>query len=304
MQVNGYSITVSGRFLRTAKLRHEWFEYLRDPGATIEQLRQADPRAADLFTFVPETLSQHRRYEFPSIPDSAAILAISTYEQWWENLHFKTRNKIRKAYKAGVELHETPLDAPFVAGVKAIYDESPVRQGKRFRHYGKSIDEIRDDLGSFPSCSLFVGAYLDTELIGFMKLFEGDNILRTIHIISKINEREKAVQDALIAKAVEICAGRKIAHLHYGIWSLGGLGDFKQKHGFRRVDIPRYFIPITLKGKAVLKLGLNRPVRDVLPESWADRLITLRNRFAAVRESRKRTASVRPPKPAAVIHQP
>ena len=106
--------------------------------------------------------------------------------------------------------------------------------------------------------------------------------MRTIHIIAKISHRDKCVMDALIAKAVELCDQKKVEHLHYGSWSDGGVGDFRAKHGFKRVEVPRYFVPLTMRGELMLKLNLHRPIRNRLPQSWVGPLLDLRTKWNSV----------------------
>jgi hypothetical protein len=277
MFIGETEISVSGRVLRIARLRHEWFEFLDQPQDIIEKLQCQS--IADLFTFVMDVDRPHLEFPFHKEKDSIAVLPITTHEKWWSGLDFKVRNKIRKAQKAGVELRIVPLDDEFANGVETIYNESPVRQGRAFWHYGKNVAEIKHDLSSFPDCTFFVGAYYKGDLIGFMKLFEGNNVLRTVHIIAKLSQRDKPVQDALIAKAIEICEHKKISYLHYGDWSRGGLGAFKIKHGFQCFDLPRYFVPLTFRGKCLLKLELHRQPQDYLPEKWLRVLIRFRAKW-------------------------
>jgi len=275
-------LAVAGRFFRTARLSHEGFEFLEDPLAMVKRLQWERP-VADLFTFLDETSNGSAGYPFHKEAKSVSILMITTFEQWWKGLDFKVRNKIRKTQRSGVELRPAELSDDFVRGVESIYNESPVRQGRKFWHYGKGFAQIKKDLSSFPDCTFFIGAYQRNELIGFMKLFQGDNILRTVHIIAKISHRDKPVQDALIAKAVAVCEEKKISALHYGNWSRGGLGAFKVKHGFERVDLPRYFVPLTARGKLMLQLNLHHAIQDYVPERWMANLIALRKRWNLLR---------------------
>lgn len=282
MIVGGTEIAIGGRLVKTARLRHEWFEYLYDPKETIDQLQHCRP-VADVFTFVQDINKTYSGLSFAKEMDSLAILPVVSYEKWWNALHFKVRNKIRKARKSGVELRQVALDDQLATDVELIYNESPIRQGKKFWHYGKNADVIKQDLSSFPDRTFFTGAYCEGELIGFMKLYEGENILRTVHIIAKLSHRDKPIQDALIAKAVEICAQKQLAFLHYGSWSLGGLGTFKIKHGFARVDAPRYFVPLTAWGRLSLRLGLHHPIHDVLPQKCVEGLLDARRKWNSIR---------------------
>jgi hypothetical protein len=284
MSINRTEIKVTGSVLKIARLRHEWFEFLDNPAAFVETLQLEKP-VADVFTFLQEAHYARPSLGYHREAASASVLTFKTYKDWWTNLHFKVRNKVRKVQKTGVELRATQLDDVLVRGVKDIYDESPIRQGRKFPHYGKRFEVIREDLSSFPERTCFIGAYFGDELVGFMKLFEGHAIMRTVHIISKLAHRDKCVMDALIARAVEVCDQRKITHLHYGDWASRGLGVFRAKFGFEREDCPRYYVPLTARGKWMLTNGLHHPLKDRLPHNWVDRLVALRSRLYAVRYS-------------------
>lgn len=279
--VDGKSIAISGRIFNIARLKHEWFEFLEDPAGTIAELEK-HRRGCDVFTFLQER-SDSRSFSYHKESAHGAVLRVSTYQKWWKAIDYSVRNKIRKAEKSGVELRNECLNDNFIRGVEQIYNESPIRQGRPFRHYGKDFPTIKGNLGTVPDYTFFIGAYHGEELIGFMKLYQGQDILRTVHIIAKLSHRNKPVQDALIAKAVKICEEKSVNFLHYGDWSRGGLGAFKIKHGFERFEFPRYFKSLTTKGSLMLKLKLHHDVREYVPARWTDNLATLRNRWNASR---------------------
>lgn len=273
---------MAGRFFRLAKLRHEWCDFLDDPPAAIEQM-QRTPHVADLFTFVQEICDDPLTLSFHKEPIGVSILRVTTYQKWWDEMGFKARNKVRKGQKSGVDLRLIQLDDDFARGVESIYNETPVKQGRWFYHYGKKANEIKEELSSFLDRCFFVGAYYQNELVGFMKLFHGKNVLRTVHIIAKLAHRDKCVMDALIAKAVELCDSNKVEYLQYGSWAEGGIGEFRAKHGFQRFEVPRYFAPLTMRGRLMLKLNLQRPIRDRLPKSLLRPLLGLRARLNSIR---------------------
>jgi hypothetical protein len=281
MSINDTDIRIAGKFFRVARLRHEWMEFPDDPPALVEEVKQK--RTADLFTFLQEAHYPRPELPFQRETTAASLLTIKSFDDWWENLHFKARNKARKAQKTGVEIREVGLDDDFVMGVQKLYNESPLRQGRKFTHYGKEFATIKEDLASLQGKTIFVGAYSKGELIGFMKLFEGKGIIRIIHILAMLAHRDKCVMDALIARAVKICDEKNISHLHYGDWASRGLGVFRIKYNFQRHDCPRYFVPLTARGKFMLALRLHRPLRERLPQSWADRLAGVRNHWNALR---------------------
>jgi hypothetical protein len=285
MLIGKTEISVEGRMLKVARLRHEWFEYLENPEAFVVQIKQAG--VADILMFLQETHSERPKLAFQSEPASASVLTFKSFDDWWKNLNFKARNKARKAQKSGVELRPAKLDDDFVRGVEVIYNESPLRQGRKFTHYGKSFATIKEDLSSFPECTFFIGAYHENRLIGFMKLFEGNRILRTVHILATFADRDKCVMDALIAKAVEIASQKNIFFLHYGDWAHQGLGAFRLKFGFERHDCPRYLVPLNWRGELALKTGLQRSWRERIPQNVKDQLTGAKNKWNSWRHGRK-----------------
>src|SRR6202043_417643 len=105
-----------------------------------------------------------------------AALRVSTFDDWMtKQVDFKVRNKVRKATKNGVVVREVPFDDDYVAGIHAIYNESPTRQGKAFWHYGKDFETVRKMNATFMDRSIFIGAYLEGILIGFVKLVFDEN---------------------------------------------------------------------------------------------------------------------------------
>jgi hypothetical protein len=277
--VAGSTLSVSGRFLRIATVRDEPYECVSEPHEVIAQLRAHRPRV-DLFSFMQGIGETAPRFAFHMEPHSLAIVPITTYDHWWNRqISAKTRNLIRKSQKAGVTVSILPLDERFVEGVKRIYDETPMRQGKPFVHYRKPLEQLSAELGTFPERSLFLGACFRDELIGFAKVVHGHGGASLMHILGKIGERDKAPANALIAKAVEACAGRGITCLHYGVWSAGGLGQFKTNHAFEKVDIPRYYVPITVTGTIGLQLGMHHRLSERLPPDLRARLVAIRSRL-------------------------
>jgi len=287
MLVDNREIAIKGGLFRMARVRNEPYECLDNPHMFLQSVRSAN-LPADVFTFSQQLFERDAKYNFPLQMDSFALLPVSGYEYWWKKqLNDKTRNMVRKAQKSGVEVRVVDFTDDFVRGIVEIYNESPIIQGKPNRFYGKDFETIKQSLLSFFERSDFFGAYHQNELIGFAKLVHGKQVSSLLHILSKMVHRDKAPTNALIAKAVEICAQKKIPYLHYGVWSRRGLGDFKKHHGFLQFDIPRYFVPLTLKGRLMLKLNLHRKLSDFVPSDLLDRIVLLRNRWNAFRYRRQ-----------------
>jgi hypothetical protein len=277
--MNPFGIKIQGKLVRIARIDGDKFKFVDDANATIEYLRQHDSRP-DIFTFMERLPANSPRFSYPMEWDNLAVLTISSFDHWWnETIGFKARNKAKQAAKKGVVVREVPFDDDLVRGIWEIYNESPVRQGRRFPHYGRSIDSVRQVSRTFPESSVFIGAFLDEKLIGFIKLVWDDSRTQAgiLHIISLIQHRDKAPTNALVAQAVRSCADRNIPYLVYSNFSYGkkersGLSDFKERNGFERIQLARYYVPLTLVGRIALRLGLHHRVLDFVPESLAARL--------------------------------
>ena len=283
MNVCGKNIRVQGRLIQTARLADDKYEFLDDPEALLDGLRKSGTRI-DLFTFMQKLPDTTPKYRYPMEWDNVAALPVSTFDHWWtKQVDSDVRTKVRKAEKKGVVVREVPFDDALVRGIWEIYNECPIRQGTPFVHYGMDIERVRRYAETFPSNSLFIGAYFQDRLIGFIKLICHENRTQadTLHVIAMVKHREKAPTNALIAQAVRSCAGRGIPYLVYSNFAYGkkqrsSLSDFKQRNGFQKVDLPRYYVPLTLTGWAALRLGLHRRFADHLPGPVAEKLRELR----------------------------
>jgi hypothetical protein len=275
----GREIKIQGHFLRVARIEGDGYRFLDDPEPIISGLRKSGKRI-DLFTFIQSLPDTTPKYKYPMEWDNFAALRVTTFDHWWTHvLGFKGRNKAKQAEKNGVRLREVSFDDHLTEGIWQIYNECPIRQGKRFPHYGMSIERVREYAGTFLDCSIFLGAFFEGTLIGFAKLTVDETRTQAglMHIVSMIRHRTKAPTNALIAEAVRWCAARKISYLVYSQFSYGNkrrdsLSDFKERNGFQRVAIPRYYVPLTRFGELAFRMQIHRSIIERLPESLIARL--------------------------------
>ena len=194
------------------------------------------------------------------------MVSSRSYEDWFANqIKSRVRSLIRKSEKEGIVVREAVYDDDFVRGMTAIFNETPVRQGRRFWHFGKDFDTIKRQFSRFLHREHMIGAYYKDELIGFVMLGNAGTFGITGQIISSIKHRDKATNNALIAKAVQVCERLGLPHLVYLFWSDDSLSEFKRRCGFERTPVPRYFVPLTTKGKIGLATNLHRGWRALLP---------------------------------------
>jgi hypothetical protein len=276
MQISGTKIIVEGKVPRIARPEQEWFEDVENPESLVEALREGHC-GADILTFWQRLPELEPKYSYKMERDPIAALPIKSYSFWWEKqIDGAARNKVRKAQKNGVVVRMATFDDQFVHGMTSIFNETPIRQGRPFLHYGKNFETIKRQFSRFLFREEVIGAYLGDELIGFIMLANAQKYLILGQIISKIAYRSLAPTNALLAKAVERCVERQIPYLTYAYWLDDGLGDFKRNNAFQRYDLPRYFIPLTQTGKLTLKLGLHRKWNALVPNSFKRPLKTFR----------------------------
>jgi hypothetical protein len=297
LKVCGKEIRIKGVLVRVASLDGEGFQFFEEPEQVVEGLQKSGQRI-DLFTFIQRVSQTQPKYSLPMEWDNMAVLPVSTFDHWiTKQINFKVRNKVRKAIKAGVVTREVALDDALIQGISSIYNEAPVRQGRKFRHYRKDLDSLRKMKETFLERSIFIGAYLEESLIGFVKLVTDETRSQAglMHIFSMIAHRDKAPTNALIAQSVKSCAERGISNLWYANMSYGkkqadSLAEFKRHNGFQRVEIPRYYVPLTITGRIALRLGLHHSIADWIPEPLAAAYRKVRSLWYAKRFSRLQNA--------------
>lgn len=285
MNVCGKKLQILGKLIRLARLEEEWYEDLDDPEAFIACLKKEKVQA-DIFTFWQRLPDIEPKYDYFMEYDSIAALPISTYDHWWKSqINAKTRNVARKAEKKGVEIRLTQFDDDFVRGMTNIFNETAIRQGKPFWHYGKTFDTIKEEFSRYIYREEMIGAYYKNELIGFIMLAFAGKYAITGQILSMIQHRDKSPTNGLVAKAVEICSQKNIPYLVYAKWDDGSLGSFKKHNGFEKVNLPRYYVPLNVKGKITLMFKLYKGITGMLSEKNKSYLKNLRYKYFSSKKS-------------------
>jgi hypothetical protein len=283
MEINGKRIIIEGRVPRIARLEQELCEDAGDPEILVNVLRKT-AGGPDILTFPQHLPDLEPKYAYRMELDSIAALPIKSYSFWWEKqIERAARNKVRKAQKKGVVVRSTDFDDRLVHGMTSIFNETPIRQGRRFLHYGKDFETIKRQFSRFLFREEIFGAYLGEELVGFIMLANAGKYAFLGQIISKIAYRDLAPTNAVLAKEVERCAEKGFPHLVYAYWLDDSLGDFNRSNGFQRFDLPRYFVPLTPRGKLALTLGFQRGWKASVSKQLRKPLIKLRRRWYDVR---------------------
>jgi hypothetical protein len=283
-EICGRTIIVTGKWIRTAQVKDEELVEgvpVEDPESFITKLKESELKA-DVFTFAQRPPEIIPKYDYHFEWDNWAAVPTTCFKDWWEKrLPQESRKNVRRAAKRGVVVRVIPFDDELVRGIQGIYNETPVRQGKPFWHFGKDFDTVKRQIANYPGRSEFVGAFLNEELIGFIKVIYVDCIAVLVQILSKNEHHDKRPMNALLAHSVELCERKGISPLIYGKYTYGtkrssSLTEFKRRNGFEEVRFPRYFVPLNTKGKFAIRSGLHLEVANLIPGPVNDFLLKVR----------------------------
>lgn len=274
LQVDGKAIIVRGEHLRVAFVHNEnWLDTeVGNPELCVNALKgECSHRLrADMFTFAQIPPAATPKYSYPVEWESVAAVRTSNFEDWWKQLPQEGRKNVRRSQKRGVVVTVSKLDDILVRALVELNNDSPMRQKIPFAHYGKSLDQVRKDQSTFLDRSEFICAYFGNELVGFMKLVYRGESASVLQFIPKASRGDMRPANALLARAVEVCEGKGISYLTYGMMNYGNkrdssLRDFKCRNGFEEMLMPRFYIPLNAKGRLCMKLNLHRGLLGILP---------------------------------------
>jgi hypothetical protein len=274
LEVDAHTIVITGKWLKVASVRSEaWLEAeIPNPDRCVSELirQKGQIGCADIFTFgqkLPDTSPKH---SYPMEWDSVAAIRLTSFDDWWRGLPQASRKNVRRAQKRGVIVSVREFNDEIVNGLVDLHGVSPLRQGKRNREFGKSFAELKKDHSSFLDRSDFICAYFGDELIGLLKIVYCGQVATILNLEPKATHDDKRPGNALIAKAVELCAAKGMAYVTYGRFNYGNkrgdaLQEFKIRNGFGEILVPRFYVPLTNWGCVCLKLGLHRGLLGMLP---------------------------------------
>lgn len=286
LKINGAVLTITGKWIRIATVHdEEWLETeLTDPEFCLRQLKQSHGTRADIFSFTQKIPATIPKYPYPLEWSSVAVAQIPNFEVWWEALPQETRKNVRRSRKRGVVVRVETFGDELIRGIAEVQNESPIRQGRQYAHYGKTIEQVKRDHSSFIDRSDFICAYYGEEFIGFLKLVYRGEVASILQLNSKIAHYDKRPSNALLAKAVELCGSKGACYLTYGRFNYGNktnssLRDFKIRNGFSDMLVPRFYVPLTKWGKFCVRARLYRGLQGILPRNVITMLVALRAKW-------------------------
>lgn len=288
VEIDGRTVIAGGKGLKMASVRDEDLlegETVAAPISFLQQLRRAKLKA-DIFTFAQKLPTTTPKYEYHLEWDNFAVIPITSFSNWWEKrVEPSVRRAVRKATKEGIVVRPAELDDEFVKGIVEINNETPVRQGKSFWHFQKSFDAVRRENSTYADRNTFLGAYYKGEMVGFIRITCADKVANVVQLLTMMKHYDKRPANALIAKAVEICEQKGMSYLMYCNYVYNdpdsSLTEFKRRNGFEKVLVPRYYIPLTLKGKVALSLGLHHGPAQRIPKPLFRQFLRIRSLWYA-----------------------
>jgi hypothetical protein len=290
-EICGRTVIARGGRIKTVSILDDIVapgELVPDPEAFVSALKQSGLKA-DVLTFFQRPPEVTPKFNHHFEWDNYAAVDTTNYDAWWEKLPQEARKNTRRSAKRGVVVKAVHYDDALAQGIHKLCNESPVRQGKPFWHYGKDFETIKREHATFLERSEFIGAYFQDELIGFIKMVYVDRVAFILHILAFNSHYDKMPLNALITKAVETCSQKGVGYFVYDKYVYGNkkdssLVEFKRRSGFEQINFPRYYIPLTLKGRIYVSLRLYRGAVGLIPGPVLNVLLKLRDKFYARKE--------------------
>ena len=285
LPVDDKIIFVKGKWIKSAVVHaEEWLgTEVSDPERCIKDLKKQKRGEvrADIFSFSQMLPNTQPKYDYPMEWQSVAAAHIASFNEWWEDLPQATRKNVRRSQKRDVVVSVRSLDDKLISDIADLNNDSPVRQGVPYSHYGKSFEQVKKDQSSFLDRSDFICAYVGDYLVGFLKLVYRGKVASILQILPRASEQDRRPANALVAKAVELCEAKGVSYLTYGQFNYGNkkdspLREFKIRNGFDEILVPRFHVPLTPWGAFCVKTKLNRGLVGVLPHNVISAGVRLR----------------------------
>lgn len=299
--VRDAAVIVKGKWLKMAMVHdEEWLETeLPDPELCLRKLKEERRNGfhCDILTFAQKLPALAPKYQYPLGWESVAVAHFTNFDDWWKRLPQETRKNVRRSQKRGVTLTVKPFDDALIHDIADVNNDSPTRQRVRNFYYGRSLEQVRKDYSSFVERSDFICAYCGDEPVGYLKLVYRGEIASILNITPKSSHYDKRPANALIAKAVELCAAKGISYLTYGLFNYGNkrdcpLREFKVRNGFDEMLVPRYFVPLTTWGALCMELKLHRGLHGILPHSVISLAVSVRAKWYRLKQWMSRCSSM------------
>lgn len=283
-QIDGRTVISLGTWLKIASIQDEDLvegELFQNPELFVQALKQTT-LGTDIFTFAQKLPNLKPRFSYRFELENFAVIPITTFSDWWEKrVEASVRRAVRKSAKEGVVAKLAEFDEELIKGIVNINNETSVRQGRKFWHFGKSFEQVRKENSTYSQRNAFLGAYYQNQLIGYMRITFAGKVANIVQLLSMIHHYDKRPANALIAAAIKLCEKMGMSHLMYYNYIYNdpksSLTEFKRRNGFEKVLLPRYYVPLTAKGRIALLFGLQRGLTQRIPRPVLTQILRIRS---------------------------
>ncbi len=276
---------ISKRWFYKVAQYFEPLEHSYDIYPKKELLTALSKKNVDLFSYIDRSFLKktYNNGGFYKCSETIGLLHTERFDSWLKLLPARERTAVRKTIRIGLTTHVVDVDDDFIESAHKIYNETPIRQGRKYSGFGITKEDVRQKFSNLQT-SRIIGAYLDGKLIGLIWVEFGDQVAAMMSFLSLTTYRNKNPNNALIAAAVKLCEEKGYRYLTYGNMGYNpGLDFFKKNNGFRRVAVSRYFVPLTFKGQLAIKMNLCRPVEHSFSPTLTRALVPFYNVMDKVR---------------------
>src|SRR5262245_56083771 len=98
---------------------------LDNPEMYVRRLKDCGTASQpDIFTFIQKLPETKPQYPYHVEWNSAAVLRLGTFEEWWKHLSSDTRRNVKMAKNRGVTTRIEQFNEDLVRGIVALNNES------------------------------------------------------------------------------------------------------------------------------------------------------------------------------------
>jgi hypothetical protein len=277
-------VIITGKWIKIASILDEdWLpgQVIASPELFITKLKEYGVKA-DVFTFAQKIPDVKQRYKYSMKWENAAAIPLTNYEDWWQRVSTDLRKDLKRAMQRGVVVKALEFNDELVEAIRDIQNDTVFIQGIYNKNYGQDFETVKKGYSTYLERSEFIGAYYENELIGLIKMVYVGELARMMQILSKPKHNDKRPINALISLAVDLSIKKGKSYLTYGNYYYGNkrkssLVDFKHRNGFERILFPRYYIPMSFKGKIAIIFRFHYGILEMLPSFMISFIVKLRS---------------------------
>jgi hypothetical protein len=149
LEIGGQTYSIERGLASVVGVEDEWYDDVRDPAATIGALKQMKSGGPDLFTFWQRMPDVEARYPYHLEWDDLAVRRFPPTIAGGLADQVTGPQPDSQGGEGRARRQEAAYDDDFIRGMTTIFNESRVRQGRPFWHYGKDFETVKRQFSRF-----------------------------------------------------------------------------------------------------------------------------------------------------------